>query len=76
MGGYPPLGYDAKDRKLVINQGEAQTIRDMYERFLVLKSITHLAAELRDQGLRFLRRCIITAAKLPTLWNTWKIEGC
>lgn len=52
MGGYPPLGYDVKDRKLVINPGEAQTIRDIYERFLVLKSITHLAAELRDQGLR------------------------
>lgn len=49
---YPPLGYDVKDRKLVINQSEAQTIRDMYERFLVLKSITHLAAELRDQGMR------------------------
>lgn len=52
MGGYPPLGYDVKDRKLVINEAEAKTIHEIYERFLVLKSVTHLAAELRDQGLR------------------------
>ncbi len=51
MGGYPPLGYDVKDRKLVINQNEAQIVRDVYERFLVLKSVTYLAAELRDQGM-------------------------
>src|SRR5260370_31228751 len=27
MGGNPPLGYDPKDRKLVINEAEAETIR-------------------------------------------------
>lgn len=52
MGGYPPLGYDVKDRKLVINQDEARTIRDIYERFLLFKSVTILAADLRDHGVR------------------------
>ena len=27
MGGYPPLGYDVKDRKLVVNEAEAETVR-------------------------------------------------
>src|SRR5512147_869140 len=27
MGGNPPLGYDVKDRKLVVNQTEAETVR-------------------------------------------------
>jgi len=27
MGGYPPLGYDVKDRKLVVNEAEADTVR-------------------------------------------------
>jgi DNA invertase Pin-like site-specific DNA recombinase len=26
MGGYPPLGYDVKDRKLVVNETEAETV--------------------------------------------------
>jgi hypothetical protein len=26
MGGMPPLGYDVKDRKLVINNAEARTV--------------------------------------------------
>jgi len=25
MGGMPPLGYDVKDRKLVVNKNEART---------------------------------------------------
>ena len=27
MGGYPPLGYDVKDRRLVVNEAEAETVR-------------------------------------------------
>ena len=27
MGGYVPLGYDVRDRKLVINEAEAATVR-------------------------------------------------
>lgn len=52
MGGHPPLGYDVKDRKLVINEPEAKIVRDIFKRFTVLKSSTLLAKELRDQGIR------------------------
>ena len=33
MGGFVPLGYDVKDRKLVVNEAEAATVRTIFERF-------------------------------------------
>ena len=33
MGGYPPLGYDVKDRKLVVNEAEAETVRSIFRRY-------------------------------------------
>ena len=33
MGGYPPLGYDVKDRKLVVNEAEADTVRYIFRRY-------------------------------------------
>jgi len=52
MGGHPPLGYDIKDRKLIINPDEAKIVRQIFKRFTVLKSTTLLSRELRDQGVR------------------------
>lgn len=52
MGGTLPLGYDVKDRALVINGGEAETVRRIYSRFLVLKSIPALASELARDGVK------------------------
>ena len=37
MGGYVPLGYDVQDRKLVINEAEAASVRRIFERFVGLK---------------------------------------
>ena len=34
MGGFVPLGYDVKDRKLVVNEAEAATVRMIFERFI------------------------------------------
>ncbi len=31
MGGPPPLGYDVKDRKLIINEDEAEIVRLIFE---------------------------------------------
>ena len=47
MGGVPPLGYDVVDRKLVINQGEAKTVRYIFNRFAELRSSTKLCKELQ-----------------------------
>ncbi len=52
VGGTPPLGYDVKDKKLVINDKEAELVRLIYERFAILQSMTLLTKELRDQGYR------------------------
>jgi site-specific DNA recombinase len=30
MGGSVPLGYDVKDRELVVNEAEAATVRDIF----------------------------------------------
>src|SRR6059058_5624817 len=38
MGGFVPLGYDVKDRKLIVNEGEAATVRMIFERYTRLGS--------------------------------------
>ena len=52
VGGYVPLGYDVKDRKLVVNEDEAATVRGIFERFVEVGSATVLARELRRKGVR------------------------
>ncbi|MEO5372588.1 MAG: recombinase family protein, partial [Magnetococcus sp. DMHC-1] len=51
MGGHPPLGYDIQDRKLVINQAEAATVRHIFQRFVEIGSATLLVKELQEQGV-------------------------
>jgi DNA invertase Pin-like site-specific DNA recombinase len=46
MGGWAPLGYDIKDRKLVVNEIEAVLVRQIFERFVRCGSVTVLAREL------------------------------
>ena len=50
MGGTPPLGYDVRDRKLVVNEAEAELLRLIFSRFLRVGSATKLAQELRRAG--------------------------
>ena len=50
MGGTPPLGYDVVDRKLVVNEKEAELVRLIFNRFLRVGSATKLAQELRRAG--------------------------
>jgi hypothetical protein len=38
-GGMPPLGYDVKNRKLVVNDAEARIVVEIYRRYLALKSV-------------------------------------
>lgn len=38
MGGCPPLGYDVRDRSLIINAAEAERVRCIFNRYLELKS--------------------------------------
>jgi site-specific DNA recombinase len=56
MGGNVPLGYDVKDRALVINAIEAQKVRLIFERYLELKTVNGLADELRARAIHSHRR--------------------
>lgn len=51
MGGPPPLGYDVKDRHLVVNKVEAERVRFIYRRYLELKSTNLLAEDLFTRGV-------------------------
>jgi site-specific DNA recombinase len=46
MGGWAPLGYDVKDRKLVVNETEAAVVRRIFERFAKCGSATTIVREL------------------------------
>src|SRR5216117_3709380 len=52
MGGLPSLGYDVKDRKLIVNKTEAETVRYIFRRYTELKSVYALRDGLNAEGLR------------------------
>src|SRR5262245_25564435 len=56
MGGNVPLGYDVKDRKLVVNETEASTVRTIFRRYAELGSVALLKAELDRLGVVSKRR--------------------
>jgi len=51
MGGVPPLGYDVRERRLVVNPAEAKTVRHIYERYLELGCVRQLSKELDKRGI-------------------------
>lgn len=52
MGGTIPLGYDAVDGALQINENEAATVRHIFERFITLGSPTALVRDLKAGGYK------------------------
>lgn len=50
MGGILPLGYDSYNKKLVINEDEAQIVRLAFEKYLVLRSEIAVAEWLNENG--------------------------
>ena len=56
VGGMAPLGYDSKDRKITVNEQEAETVRTIFLRYLELGSLGSLLADLRRQGITTKRR--------------------
>jgi DNA invertase Pin-like site-specific DNA recombinase len=51
MGGFISLGYDLKDRKLLINTKEAKTVQYIYRRYLELGCVRLLKDDLDRQGI-------------------------
>lgn len=52
MGGLVPLGYDLKDRKLLINPKDAKTVQHIYRRYLELGCVRLLKEDLDRQDIR------------------------
>jgi len=51
MGGFPSLGYDVKDRKLVVNEPEAETVRHIFRRYAQLGCVARLAKDLKNDDI-------------------------
>jgi site-specific DNA recombinase len=56
MGGQPALGYDVRDRKLIVNEAEAETVRAIFRHYLDLGSVRELKATLDAEGVVSKRR--------------------
>ena len=51
MGGCPPLGYDCRERKLVVNEAEAETVRHIHRRYADVGSVLALKDALDAEGI-------------------------
>jgi site-specific DNA recombinase len=51
VGGMVPLGYESRERRLVVNEAEAERVRSIFQRYLELGSIGPLLADLRRSGI-------------------------
>jgi DNA invertase Pin-like site-specific DNA recombinase len=51
MGGVPPLGYRAQDRKLIVVDSEAELVRTIFRRYTELGSVRLLQEELEARGI-------------------------
>lgn len=72
MGGNPPLGYDIKDRKLIVNQAEAEQVRHIFRRYAAIGSVRLLAEELSRDKVISKRR---TSSKGRTSGGTMLARG-
>jgi site-specific DNA recombinase len=51
VGGMALLGYDTKDRKITVNDAEAERVRDIFRSYLKLGSLNLLMADLRNRDI-------------------------
>ncbi len=50
MGGRVPLGYRVQDRKLLISEPEATFVRELFRRYLEIRSVPRLAARISREA--------------------------
>jgi len=63
MGGTIPLGYDVKERKLVVNEEEAERVRLIFRQYLALGCVAKLRADLDHRGVRSKQR-VLTSGRV------------
>ena len=52
MGGQVPLGYEVKNRKLVVHPGEKAMVQLIFKTFIETKSLSETSYRINDMGLR------------------------
>ncbi len=67
MGGWAPLGYLVKNRKLVVDEIEAELVRSIFVRFAQYRSGLRLVQELEQQGVRNRYGKVLTKTSLYKL---------
>ena len=67
MGGNPPIGYEAIDKKLIVNKNHAKTATMIFKRYLALGCVAKLKKELDTNGIasnqRISKRGNVTGGK-------------
>ncbi len=59
MGGGVPLGYDVVEKRLVINESEAKTVRCIFDRYLEVKSFRMLVDDLNSKRILTKKRILM-----------------
>ena len=62
VGGMVPLGYDTNERRITVNESEADRVRIIFRSYLKLGSLNLLMADLRKQGIVTKVRTLKTGA--------------
>jgi hypothetical protein len=70
MGGVVPMGYRLDNRKLIVDDEEAANVKKIFQRYLALRSITKLQAELRLDGVRTRTRVLASSRTLGNVHLT------
>ena len=63
MSGNLPLGYDVRDRKLVVNAAEAETVRAIFRLYQEFGNVRRLKEELDRRGIRSKSRVFATGKR-------------
>jgi DNA invertase Pin-like site-specific DNA recombinase len=71
MGGMPLLGYDVKNRKLVVNDAEARIVVEIYRRYLALKSVHAL----RDEPIRSVEALYLRLSSMTFFFSDQSSHG-
>jgi site-specific DNA recombinase len=64
VGGMAPLGYDTKDRKITVNETEAERVRTIFRSYLKLGSLNLLMADLRKRSITSKLRTLKTGESI------------
>src|ERR687897_725381 len=69
MGGWPPLGYEVENRRLVVVEREAVIVRRIFDRFAKTGSALMVARELNAAGEVTKRRVCATGVRGGKPWT-------